>query len=193
MPEETSDQAYVDFMQKQQENEPNVLYADSLREDKVKNIIAQIDPSNLLTEIEHRLRGEKFNPITQGWDSIDKNAKDSKPISEKLVSRFVSFLGAVLNQNTTLSNYSIHEVNNRMNLVIDYITDDLSDNDAEYGLEGDYTEMTRIGMIICETVSSVFRRALNGMESKRIFSALRVTESLVPAKSGGLKEAFKFW
>ncbi len=177
-------------MQGNQDNEPSVLYADSMREEKIKNVIAQIDPSNLLIEIEHRLRGEQYNPSTREWVSLDK---ESKKMSEKLISRFISFLGAVLNQNTTLSNYSINEINNRMFLVIEYIRDDLTDNDEEYGIVGDYTEMTRIGMIVCETVSSVFRRALNGMESKRIFSALRVTESLTPAKQGGIKEALKFW
>ncbi|KKN17080.1 hypothetical protein LCGC14_0969580, partial [marine sediment metagenome] len=106
----------------------------------------------------------------------------------------MSFLGSVLNQNTTLSNYSINEINNRMELVIDYIRDDLTDNDIEYGIEGKYTEMTRIGMIVCETVSSVFRRALNGMESRRIFNALKVTESLTQApQKQTMKEALQFW
>ena len=66
--------------------------------------------------------------------------------------------------------------------------------DVEYGIEGDYTEMTRIGMIVCETVSSVFRRALNGMESRRIFNALKVTENLTQApQKQSMKEAFQFW
>lgn len=181
---------YEDMLKKEERNNPNILYADAMREEKVRNVISQLDPSGLLEDIEHRLRGEKFNPITQEWESISKN---DKRLSEKLISRFISFLGSILNQNTTLSNYSVREVNNRMEMVIDFLKDDLSDNDEEYGIKGNYTEMTRIGMIICEVVSSVFRRALNGMESKRIFNALRVSEQLTPAKSGGLKEAFKFW
>ena len=185
----TQDQ-YDQIYSQQQVNDPNALYADSIREDKVRNIIAQIDPSSLVVEIEHRLRGEKFNPSTQEWTRI---STDNEPVSEKIVEKFVSFLGAVLNQNTTLSNYSIHEINNRMEMIIDFIKDDLTSNSEEYGIEGKYSEMTRIGMIICETCSSVFRRALHGMESKRIFSALRVTESLVPSKEGGIKEALKFW
>lgn len=179
-----------ELMKQQQENDPNVLYADAMRDEKVKNVIAQIDPSNLLDEIEHRLRGEKFNKLTEEWVPISLNAKK---LNEELISKLVSFLGSILNQNTTLSNYSINEVNNRMEMVIEYLRDDLSDNDEKYGIDGDYTEMTRIGMIILETISSVFRRALNGMESKRIFNALRVTESLTSATKPGLKDAFKFW
>ncbi len=191
MEQELTSKQYDDLKKQQIENDPNALYADSMREEKVANVIAQLDPQNLLEGIEYKLRGQKFNKETQEWENIG-NVKIN--INEVLISRLMSFLGSVLNQNTTLSNYSINEINNRMELVIDYIRDDLSDNDVEYGLVGNYTEMTRIGMIICETVSSVFRRALNGMESRRIFNALKVTESLTQApQNQTMKEAFKFW
>ena len=191
MEQELNSKQYDDLLKKQQESDPNALYADNMREEKVANVIAQLDPQNLLEGIEYKLRGQKFNKETQEWENIG-NVKIN--INEVLISRLMSFLGSVLNQNTTLSNYSINEINNRMELVIDYIRDDLSDNDVEYGLVGNYTEMTRIGMIICETVSSVFRRALNGMESRRIFNALKVTESLTQApQNQTMKEAFKFW
>lgn len=182
---------YEALMQKQRESDPNALYADAMREEKIANVIAQLDPQNLLEGIEHRLRGEKYDKLTNEWKPI---GNVSIVISEVLISRLMSFLGAILNQNTTLSNYALVEINNRMELVIDYIKDDLTDNDEEYGLVGNYTEMTRIGMIICETVSSVFRRALNGMESRRIFNSLNVTENLTQApQSQTFKEAFKFW
>ena len=178
-------------MKVKQDSDPNALYAENMREEKIANVIAQLDPQNLLDDIEHRLRGEKFNKIDQQWEAI---GDERISINEKLISRFMSFLGAVLNQNTTLSNYSLNEINNRMELVIEYIRDDLTDNDVEYNLEGKYTEMTRIGMIICETVSSVFRRALNGMESRRIFASLKVTESLTTApQRQTMKEALQFW
>jgi len=182
---------YNEILKKQQESNPQALYADAMREEKVANVIAQLDPQNLLEEIEHRLRGEKYNKLIAAWEPIG----DFKiAIDERLISKLMSFLGSVLNQNTTLSNYSINEINNRMELVIDYIRDDLTDNDIEYGIEGKYTEMTRIGMIVCETVSSVFRRALNGMESRRIFNALKVTESLTQApQKQTMKEALQFW
>ncbi len=186
-----SPEEYDKIIKKQQEGDPNAQYADILREERVTNVISQIDPANLLDEIEHRLRGEKFNKVNQEWESIGGK---KIAIHEGLISRLISFLGAVLTQNTTLSNYSVNEINNRMDLIIEYIRDDLTDNDVEYGLEGKYTEMTRIGLIICETVSSVFRRALNGMESRRIFNALRVTETLTQGpQKGTFKDALMFW
>ena len=191
MEQEISQEEYDKLMKVRQDSDPNALYAENMREEKIANVIAQLDPQNLLDDIEHRLRGEKFNKIEQQWEAI---GDERISINEKLISRFMSFLGAVLNQNTTLSNYSLNEINNRMELVIEYIRDDLTDNDVEYNLEGKYTEMTRIGMIICETVSSVFRRALNGMESRRIFASLKVTESLTTApQRQTMKEALQFW
>jgi len=185
----------MEFYEKQQQrqidNDPNSIYADSLREDKVANLIYQISPDNLLGEIEHRIRGEKKDPYTEQWIPI---SKISKPISEELIGNFISFLGSILNQNTTLSNFSSNEINNIMGMIIAYIEDDLESNAKLYKIEGNYTEMTRIGMIICNSCFAVFKRALNGQESRRIFSALRVSENL--SQSGqkkGIAEALKFW
>lgn len=116
----------------QQENDPNAIYADSMREDKVRNILGQINPDALLEDIEHRIRGEKKNTYSQEWEKINPNSKNK--ISEELVSNFVSYLSAYLTQNNSLSNFSPREINNIMEVVIDYIRDDLSDNAEKYGL-----------------------------------------------------------
>ena len=87
------------------------------------------------------------------------------------------------------------EINNIMDLVIEYVRDDLTDNDEKYNLVGKYTEMTRIATIICFTVFSVLKQAMNGMLSRRVFSSLRVTESTMPnqPKKRTLADSFKFW
>ena len=162
-----------------------------MREKKIDNVISQIDTSNLIDEIEHKLRSEKLNKVNQEWERI---GKVDIGVSEILIARLVSFMSAILNQNTTLSNYSINEINNRMELIIEYLRDDLADNDEEYVLVVRDTEKTRICVILCETTSIVFRRALGGMESRRIFSSLKVTESLTSAPKGQtMKEAMQFW
>lgn len=119
-------------MQNEQiENSPNTIYADSLREEKVRNVIAQLNPELLLEEIEHRIRGEKRNYYTDEWESI---SKEGKIISEDLVQNYVSFLNAYLTQNNSLSNFSPDEINNIMHVIIEYIQNDLSDNAEKYGL-----------------------------------------------------------
>jgi len=163
---------------------------DNMQEQKITNIISQLNPDNLLADIEYRLRGFKKNYFTGEWEQL----VGYKKISEKLISKFISFLGAILNDNTRMSNYSANEINNIMEQIIDYIRDDLTDNDEVYNIVGDYNEMTRIGHIICINVFSVLKRALNGSESRRIFSTLRVNESLnQDNKKKSFGEALQFW
>lgn len=174
-----------------QDNDPNAIYADAMRDEKVTNIISQISPENLLEEIEHRIRGEKKNALTKQWEPINPGGQ---PISDELVANFMSFLGAILNQNTSLSNFSSGEINNLMEVIIEWIRDDLTDNDRRYGLVGRYTEMHRIGHIICMTCFTVFKRAQNGMEAKNMWKALKVHETSSPSQQKkGFVDALKFW
>lgn len=129
------------MIDKQQSGDPNSVYADTLREEKVTNILSQINPDVLLEDIEHRIRGEKKNSYTKQWEQISK--QDASVVSEELIANYISFLGTYLSQNTSLSNFSELEINNIMEVVIDYIRDDLSDNAEKYGLcRREYIEMT---------------------------------------------------
>ena len=93
-----------------------------------------------------------------------------------------------------MSNFSNTEINNIMDNIIEYIADDLTVNDDKYGIIGDYQEMSRIGNIICMTIFSVLKRAQNGMEARRVFAGLKITESLTQApQQKGLADALKFW
>lgn len=171
--------------------DPNALYADSIREEKIKNILAQINPDNLLSDIEWRIRGYKKNNLTDEWEKINKKASE---INQELVSNFMSFLGSVLNQNTSMSNFSSNEINLIMENIIEYIADDLTVNDEKYEIVGNYQEMSRIGNIICHTIFAVLKRAQNGMEARRIFSALKIHENLTQApQKKGIMDALKFW
>jgi hypothetical protein len=116
---------------KQSFNDPNSVYADSMREEKLRNIIAQLNPEALLTEIEHRIRGEKKNHYTEQWELI---SKDGQRIFEELVQNYISFLSVYLTQNNSLSNFSSQEINNIMEVIIDYIKNDLTDNAEKYGV-----------------------------------------------------------
>lgn len=129
-----SDPMYGAFVEAQRSGEgqdPNSLYADYMREEKVKNVIQQLNPDNLVEDIEHRIRGEKKDRFTGEWVSISKEGQTK--VSELLISRYISFLSSLLNQNTSLSNFSSSEINNLMELIVDHVKYDLSDNSEEYG------------------------------------------------------------
>lgn len=167
------------------------LYATYLQEERVKNIISQISPDNQLLEIQWRIKGYIKDPSTQQWKKIDENAKEPSPL---LVSRFISYLSSILNQNTTMSNLSSTEINKIMRLVIEWVVDDLDSNSETYDLGDDYTERTRIGHILFNETFAALKRAQDGMESRRIFKALNVTESLSPVqRKRGLLDTLKVW
>ena len=183
----------MQFAQQQQDkeiaNDPNAMYADVMREERATNILAQINPDNLLTDIEHRIRGEKKD-FTGQWVSISEKSQN---VSEELVSNFISFLGCILNQNTSMSNFKEQEINNMMELITDWVRTDLVVNAGNYGIEGNYTEYDRVGHIICATCFTVFKRALNGGEARRIFRMMKMNENISPQKESKFRDNFKFW
>jgi hypothetical protein len=167
------------------------MYANLMQEERVKNIISQVSPENQLYEIEMRIKGYRKNQYTNQWEKISADAPEPHPL---LVQRFVSYLSSLLNQNTSLSNLSEMQVNKIMKLVIEYITDDLSANADMYGLTSDYTERTRIGHIIFNSVFMVLNRALNGQEARRMWSTLNLTESNATQQKGSvISDALRFW
>ena len=191
----TGEISEMQFAQQQQDqqiaNDPNAMYADNMREEKTANILQQMNPDNLLSDIEHRIRGEKKDMINDCWVPISRNSKE---VSEELVSDFISFLGCILNQNTSMSNFSPQEINNLMELIRGWVRSHLVVNAQEYGIEGRFSEYDRIGHIICATCFTVLKRAQNGQESRRFFKIMKLTDSY---NQGGTKrgfmENFKFW
>jgi len=190
----TGEDSQLEFMRQQQQmqisNDPNAIYADSMREEKTTNILQQINPDNLLADIEHRIRGEKKDYSGEWVPVSDTGPK----VSEQLVSDFISFLGCILNQNTSMSNFSPQEINNLMDLIRNWVMSHLIVNAELYGIDGKYSEYDRVAHIICSTCFTVLKRAQNGQESRRIFSIMRMTESNNQGqKKGGFLNNFKFW
>ena len=171
---------------------PNELYANAIQEEKVRNVISQLDPDNQLQEIEMRIRGYKKNRFTGGWDKIDETIPEPPKL---LVARFISYLGSIMNQNTTQGNLSENQVNKIMNIVIEYVVDELDCNEDLYNLKDNYTEKTRIGDIIINSIFFVLTRALNGQEARRMWGSLNLNESYSQNQQQKSKflEALKFW
>lgn len=184
----------AEFLNKQQQinidNDPQAMYSQAMKEEKVTNILQQINPDNLLADIEHRIRGEKKD-FNGEWVPMSTT---KEKVSEELISDFISFLGCILNQNTSMSNFSPMEINNFMELIRNWVMQHLVVNAKRYGIEGQYSEYDRIGHIICATCFTVLKRAQNGQESRRIFKIMKLTDSNNPNRSkGGIMENFKFW
>lgn len=167
------------------------LYANAIQEERIKNILSQLDPENQLKEIEMRIRGYKKNYLTHEWEKIDPDAKEPPKL---LIARFISYLSSIMNQNTTQSNLSESQVNAMMRQSIAYVTDELDTNAKIYELETNYTERTRIGHILLNSMFMVLNRALNGQEAKRMWKSMSLSESFNNApQRNKFADALKFW
>ena len=169
------------------------MYANILQEERVKNIIAQVAPENHLLEIEMRIRGYKKDLYTGEWKKIDPNGPE---VNGRLVERVTSYLSSILSQNTSLSNLTEQQINGIMRLVIRWVSDELDSHSEEYGLRSDYTERTRIGHIIFNSIFMVLSRALNGQEARRLWKSISLSEGTQfgqPKSSSKWKEALQFW
>ena len=178
------------LQQQQIDNSPDTIYADNLREEKIANIISQLDPDNVLTDMEHRLRGEK-KVSGNNWIPIYQN---KKPVSEELISDAISFAGAFINQSTVMGNLSTDEINGIMSqIVIPTVRDSLIVKAKDYGIDEQYQEWSRIGHIICASIFIVLKRSWKGSESNKIFRMLKVTENVGGTKKNKLRDNLKFW
>lgn len=183
-------QQNVPYYEQQVPISSDEIYANVMQEDRIKNIIAQISPENQIEEIEMRIRGYRKDPVSGMWVKIE-NAIDPPP---QLVGKFVSYLSAIMNQATTLGNISTIQVNKIMKMVIEWIVDDIEANAEEYELEDNYTERTRIAHIVLNNVFFTLTRAINGTESRRMWSSLSLAESTNPYGAQQQKsEWWKFW
>lgn len=171
---------------------PQDVYASQSQEVRIKNIIEQISPDLKVHEFIMRLKGYYKDSMSEEWVKISKEAPEPSPL---LVSRYVSFLSSFSSQNNSLSNYSALQINQIMGGIIEWVVDDLASNAAKYGLENDFTERTRIAKMIFQECFAVLSRARDGIEAKRMWGALKLTESfnLSPQKQGGIASALKFW
>ena len=180
-----------DYFSQQVPISSDELNAGQIQEEKIKNVISQLDPENQLKEIEMRIRGYKKNVFNGDWEKIDP---DSPEPPRLLIMRFISYLSSIMNQNTTQSNLSGSQVNAIMALVVAYVTDELDSNASLYNLENNYTERTRIGHIILNSTFFVLNRALNGQEAKRMWKAMSLSESSNQSnEKNKFAEALQFW
>lgn len=179
-------------MPMQQQPGLNEIYASQIQEDRVKNLVAQTSPDNQLLEIQMRIKGYLKNNMTGDWEKVESDAPEP---SKLLVARYISYLSSLLNDNTRFTNLSSGEINSLMKTIIEWLVDDLDANAEDYKLSQEYTERTRIGHILLNTTFMVLKRSQNGMESRRIFNAVNLSETFSnqPQKKGGFMEALKFW
>lgn len=169
---------------------PQDVYTSEMVEDKLKNILSQINPVNQIDEIELRLRGYKKNFYTGQWEKAF-NGLDN----ELIISRYVSWLSSVLHIGVPLGNLSTQQINKIMHQSIRWVVDDLDAHAEDYNINDDYTERSRIADIMLNSLFFTLKRSENGAEARRFWGSFSLSESNNPGfnNKGNGSDWWKFW
>ena len=160
-------------------------------EGSVANIVSQIDPSTIINNLDHALAGEFFNDRTNSWEM---NPSKKALVNDACRGAIVSYVTGILNNNSTLSIISPQQLGFIMEGVVESITRMFVTNLEEFGFvpEGvgykkkcfenkgtpDTARMTMVANMVYSVMFLTLSRALNGMESRKIFSSLSLNDSM---------------
>lgn len=136
-------------------------------------LAATTNPETIMNDIEHKLRGEKFNPVKKKW----YRPKGMRPKANELgISSIISKLALTLNQNTILSNIQPKEANSFMGAFAEKCDMWLCMNRKRFGIDWEDMEFCS-DSIIDPTFFAVKRAVLQG-EKRFIQNTLQQKEQV---------------
>jgi len=175
-------------MEEQQGFESPPMYTP---ENTVDNLVAQIDPKQIIDNLDHALKGEIYNKETGMWIL---NPSGRPIVNDECRGAVVSYITGILNNNTTMAIISEKQLSYVMESIIETITRMFVVNLERFGFvppgkrynEGIYenkgtpdsAKMTKVANMIYSVMFLTLSRALGGMESKKIFNSLSMTDAI---------------
>lgn len=177
---------------------PEEEYASTLREERVRTLLTEIDPQNLVHTIIMGIRGYRYDKNREDW----VRRPDAAQISENFIGKVEYVLNAELALNTTFGNLQTSDVNKIMDLLIEILVSDVVVHGGEYtvtmkgevyNLSDDHNLKEVVLYGIFSSVYKCLRRSINGTEARRFFGSLRMNETINPPKGGkgGVLESLK--
>jgi len=170
------------------------------QESLINNIVEQINPQQIIDNLDHALKGEMYNKEKGMWEM---NASKKKLVNDACRGAITSYVTGILTNNTTMSILQPKDLSNIMLSIIETINKLFIVNLEEFGFvppgpgfsKGEYenkgvpdtARMTQVSNMVYTVLFLVLCRALGGMESKKIFSSLSMTDSMgynQPQKQG---------
>ena len=160
-------------------------------ENTVDNVLGQIDPSLIIDNLDHALKGEIFNKEKGLWEI---NPSKKSMVNDACRGSIISYLTGFLTNNTTMAILQAKELSGIMESVIESIVKMFKVNLEEFGFvpkgvgfdkgiyenkgTPDTARMTMVSNMIYSVCFCVLSRALGGMESKKIFGSLSMTDGM---------------
>jgi len=174
--------------QQQDDEQQQVMYAP---EGNISNIVGQIDPSTVIDNINHSLKGEFFDKEKGMWVM---NPSGIPLVNDACRGFVVSYVTGIMNNNSTMAIITQQQLGYLMESVIEEMGKEFVCNLERFGFvpQGlgykkgcyenkgtpDSARMDSVTGMVYRAVFSCYTRSINGMESKKIFSSLNMTDGL---------------
>lgn len=174
--------------QYQQDGEGGPMYTP---EGSVSNIVGQIDPATIVDNLNHSLKGEFFDKENGSWVM---NPSGVPLVNDACRGFLVSYITGVLNNNSTLAIINQQQLGYLMETIIEEISKEFVCNLERFGFvppgvgyakgcyenkgTPDSSRMSSVSGMVFRAVFSCYTRSLNGMESKKMWSSLNMSDSL---------------
>jgi len=160
-------------------------------EGSISNIVGQIDPSTIVDNLNHSLKGEFFDKEKGLWVL---NPSGVPLVNDACRGFVISYVTGILNNNSVMAIISQAQLGFLMESVIEELGREFVCNLERFGFvppgQGfkkncymnngtpDSARMTSVSGMVYRAVFSCYTRSLNGMESKKIFSSLKMSDGL---------------
>ena len=166
----------------------------------ISNIVGQIDPSMIVDNLNHSLKGEFYDKERGMWKM---NPSGTPLVNDECRGFIISYVTGILNNNSTMAIIKEQQLGYLMESVIEDIGKEFVCNLEKFGFvpEGpgyknkiyenkgtpDSARMSSVCNMVIRAVFTCYTRSINGMESKKIFSSLNMHDNLnysPPQQSG---------
>ena len=171
-------------------------------EGSISNIVGQIDPQTIVDNLNHSLKGEFYDKEKGMWVL---NPSKEPLVNDACRGFIISYITGIMNNNSTMATITQQQLGFLMESVIEEVGKEFVCNLEKFGFvqQGpgyskgcyenkgtpDSSRMSSVCGMIFRAMFSCYTRSLNGMESRKIFSSLRMADTLdfkpQPQQGGG--------
>ena len=156
-------------------------------EEEIKNIVGQIDPTHILDNLNHALKGEYFNKEQGMWEKVGEEL-----VNDACRGWIVSHFTTLMNNASTMGIISELQFSFLMEGIINTVTREFRCNLEKFGFveQGagykikryenkgtpDTSRMNSIAEMIFQRAFIIYSRSIAGSENKRVFKSLTMAD-----------------
>jgi len=160
-------------------------------EGSISNIVGQIDPNTIVDNLNHSLKGEFYDKEKGSWIM---NPSGVPLVNDACRGFIISYITSVLNNNSTMAIITQQQLGFLMESIIEELGKEFVCNLERFGFvphgagfktnlyenkgTPDSARMDSVTGMVYRAVFTCYTRSLNGMESRKIFSSLRMSDGL---------------